>query len=51
MDRVVWDLFFSVYFEQNYEDDHGWFFENTEKEGERLGEAMNALSQVYQQYG
>ena len=51
VERVVKELFFSsVYLVQNYEDDHGWFFEKIEQEGERLGEAMNALAQVYQQY-
>ena len=51
VERVVKELFFSsVYLVQNYEDDHGWFFEKIEQQGERLGEAMNALAQVYQQY-
>ena len=51
VEGVVKELFFSsVYLVQNYEDDHSWFFEKIEQEGERLGEAMNALDQVYQQY-
>ena len=51
VERVVKELFFSsIYLVQNYEDDHGWFFEKIEQEGGRLSEAMKALAQVYQQY-